>query len=278
MARDEAVNIAVFDTAYREFKSLRASQLIFFWRCDFTDVYALVSVVTTIIVVTLIIVEVCFGFYYYKNPFLPRPERVFDIDISGRRNVEYLSLVDDWINTHAESITAICADLAADTKTWYEHNLAILAKYKLFRKHRQAQFNLEVDNSPIRFEFYRLQTRYTQSNYVCSSYKVKQCVQTISFTSEGFLERYNLLRGTSGNKLSMKDYDSSNQRRLMTPELREQIKQRDNYTCQLCGKYMPDEVGLEIDHIIPVSKGGKTTPDNLQVLCSKCNRRKSNKI
>lgn len=89
--------------------------------CGFTGVYSLVSVATLIIVgVTLIIVEVCFGFYYYKNPFLPRPERVFAIDISGRRNVEYLSLVDDWINTHAESITAICADLAADTKTWYE--------------------------------------------------------------------------------------------------------------------------------------------------------------
>ena len=33
---------------------------------------------------------------------------------------------------------------------------------------------------------------------------------------------------------------------------------RDNYTCQICGKYMPDEVGLQVDHIIPVAKGGKT--------------------
>ena len=34
---------------------------------------------------------------------------------------------------------------------------------------------------------------------------------------------------------------------------------------------MSDEVGLQIDHIIPVSEGGKTVPSNLQVLCSKCN-------
>ncbi|HIV17188.1 MAG TPA: HNH endonuclease [Candidatus Alectryocaccobium stercorigallinarum] len=64
----------------------------------------------------------------------------------------------------------------------------------------------------------------------------------------------------------------------MTPELKKKIMIRDNYTCQKCGKYMPDEVGLHIDHIIPISKGGKSVPSNLQVLCSKCNGKKSNKM
>ena len=41
---------------------------------------------------------------------------------------------------------------------------------------------------------------------------------------------------------------------------------------------VPDEVGLHIDHIIPVSKGGKTIKSNLRVLCSKCNGKKSNKL
>lgn len=35
---------------------------------------------------------------------------------------------------------------------------------------------------------------------------------------------------------------------------------------------------LEIDHIIPVSKGGLTSEENLQTLCWKCNRAKSDKI
>ena len=70
------------------------------------------------------------------------------------------------------------------------------------------------------------------------------------------------------------------QRCLMTAKLREKIKQRDNYTCKKCALSSYDEPNLllEIDHIIPVSKGGTTTEENLQTLCWKCNRHKSNKI
>lgn len=70
------------------------------------------------------------------------------------------------------------------------------------------------------------------------------------------------------------------QRALMTSTLRNQIKNRDNHTCQMCGVSTKDQslLLLEIDHIIPVSKGGLSTNNNLQTLCWKCNRTKSNKI
>ena len=70
------------------------------------------------------------------------------------------------------------------------------------------------------------------------------------------------------------------QRRLATLALKETIKMRDDYTCCECGNsiYKEPNLLLEVDHIIPVSKGGKTEPDNLQTLCWKCNRTKSNNI
>lgn len=70
------------------------------------------------------------------------------------------------------------------------------------------------------------------------------------------------------------------QRTLMTKKLREFIKTRDNFTCCNCGNSINIEPNLllEIDHIIPVAKGGRTVEDNLQTLCWKCNRAKSDKI
>lgn len=70
------------------------------------------------------------------------------------------------------------------------------------------------------------------------------------------------------------------QRALMTSKLREEIKKRDNYTCCNCNLSIKDEPNLllEIDHIIPLSKGGITTETNLQTLCWKCNRTKGAKI
>ena len=69
------------------------------------------------------------------------------------------------------------------------------------------------------------------------------------------------------------------QRSLMTDALREKIKKRDNYTCQICGASTYDfpDLILHIDHIKPVSKGGLTEESNLQTLCAQCNLHKSNK-
>ena len=73
---------------------------------------------------------------------------------------------------------------------------------------------------------------------------------------------------------------AAGQRALMTPALRESIKQRDHYTCQKCGVSVEEEphLLLEIDHIVPISKGGMTSVDNLQTLCWKCNRSKGAKL
>lgn len=68
------------------------------------------------------------------------------------------------------------------------------------------------------------------------------------------------------------------ERALLTDSLRYDILRRDGFRCQICGATARDGVKLHIDHIIPVSKGGKTEPQNLRTLCDRCNFGKSDKI
>ena len=68
------------------------------------------------------------------------------------------------------------------------------------------------------------------------------------------------------------------ERSLMTDSLRYDILRRDGFKCQICGATAQDGVKLHVDHIIPVSKGGKTEPSNLRTLCDRCNLGKSDKI
>lgn len=63
----------------------------------------------------------------------------------------------------------------------------------------------------------------------------------------------------------------------ITTRLRLAILNRDRSTCQVCGKSAPT-VEIEVDHIVPFSKGGKTKPENLQTVCRRCNIAKSNKF
>ena len=50
------------------------------------------------------------------------------------------------------------------------------------------------------------------------------------------------------------------------------------YVCPGCGLRSKYRVDFQVDHIIPMNKGGKTVPENLQILCRPCNARKSDHI
>ncbi len=66
-------------------------------------------------------------------------------------------------------------------------------------------------------------------------------------------------------------------KREPSARLKVQVLMRDGNKCRLCGVECNDGLhNIHFDHIIPWSKGGETTLENLQVLCSDCNLAKGN--
>ncbi|RLE00111.1 MAG: HNH endonuclease [Aquificota bacterium] len=64
---------------------------------------------------------------------------------------------------------------------------------------------------------------------------------------------------------------------VMERPTRMMIHYRDNFRCAYCGKTLRDNE-LTIDHVVPRSKGGKWTWENLVTCCVRCNRAKRQEI
>lgn len=223
-----------------------------------------ILLVPVIILILYLILGNPYKFPYYSVTF----------DVSGRRNVVMLDEIENYLILHGLDEFTQKRDEAEKWKIKYSQK----AQKSILRPLRTRQYNRTVDDEALfKFNLYRKQTRYIQRNYVKTPYEVMNTIETFDCDYDYIIRRYNQLE-MIGFETTTSKYHVKNQRRLMTQELRKHIKLRDNYTCRICGKYMPDGVGLQIDHIVPVSKGGRTVETNLQVLCSVCNGKKSNKI
>ena len=66
-------------------------------------------------------------------------------------------------------------------------------------------------------------------------------------------------------------------RKGISKSLRFKVLERDGFVCMYCGA-SAKESKLEIDHILPVSKGGKNKLNNLITSCFECNRGKSARL
>ena len=94
------------------------------------------------------------------------------------------------------------------------------------------------------------------------------------------MEKYCKSCGAIFNDLKFKicpycgrELDTRYGRQPIPRKLRHEVFKRDGYRCRECGA-SKDETSLEIDHIVPVARGGTNDIDNLQTLCRECNRMK----
>lgn len=93
--------------------------------------------------------------------------------------------------------------------------------------------------------------------------------------SDSFV-RFNGKDTLVSEKRGKAEYSKENSRNVSL-SLRLKVLSRDNFRCVFCGKSPATDFGtkLHIDHIVPFSKGGKSTLENLQTLCEECNLGKS---
>ena len=130
-----------------------------------------------------------------------------------------------------------------------------------------AQIGVHLSSVEVPYPVYKFQ--YTSAGGNSSqTTTITLNTATLEVLSQTLVDKIRWTKSTAG------------QRALMTTQLREAIKRRDHYACLKCGVSLAVEphLLLEIDHIIPVSKGGLSVPENLQTLCWKCNRSKGSRI
>lgn len=117
---------------------------------------------------------------------------------------------------------------------------------------------------------------YNNSIYYRFSEKRRKEILSNPITYAALIKFYPEL--SEQTKTDAKKEFAKAERAKITPALRLKIIQRDGYRCRICGASADEGARLEVDHRIPIAKGGLSTEDNLWTLCFDCNRGKGDKL
>lgn len=177
----------------------------------------------------------------------PNRQQLFEKVLKGISNLEETD-IDEYMTRHQH-------DEDAD-ELWQYYQDVIHWIQKVFIKYRKEMKGLDW------FSFY--------NNYKDNKYNGNELEKRITelFDDDdvtSFSGIYPYLLSGDEKYLSIRRFDKRTIRSSY---------ERQNGNCNRCGVHFEiDE--MQADHIIPWSKGGKTIPDNCQMLCAKCNRLKS---
>lgn len=100
------------------------------------------------------------------------------------------------------------------------------------------------------------------------------CTDEISFRLRATIKDGDLKKIINSGLLSvvdsMEDFENPWKTRYITREIKDAVLKRDGHKCVDCDS----KENIEFDHIMPVSRGGDSTIENIQLLCRSCNRKK----
>ena len=169
----------------------------------------------------------------------------------------------DLYSSYLERVCEICEFDKYDTES--------IPKLTWLRKrHEKAVLNKTVRHPITKFEIFVV-LRLTRLNgffrhaksELFDSYKIQRIIEALSHKNGDFYTDENIWQSICRVE-----------RGRVSNKIRFAVYRRDGNRCRRCGS----TYNLEVDHIFPISKGGKSNFDNLQTLCHNCNAAKSNKI
>ena len=144
--------------------------------------------------------------------------------------------------------------------------------YKVDKKTHKRQFSAMIQRSqtyPVFFmrsgdrSYWRFGDRWFWDNEGLSSEQVHALLVTRDQRREASIRR-------AQSTVAMASVPPRTARGMIPEDIKQLVWTRDQGRCCQCGS----NVELQFDHIIPWSMGGATSPENIQVLCGSCNRRK----
>lgn len=209
-------------------------------------------------------------YYDNKNNF-NRIDPAYLMTAEMRNNIDFFSSYFDrlqqnrnkWMQYEARIQEIVALDSAVDFEK-------IKIQESAF-KHREARLFAKRRITPVTNSVFHVVMQYSSR---------QGRVQLAKTGSYSFEDMFACFESISRSHLDKTVYSglTAVERGEVSDSLRYDILRRDNFTCVLCGVSAKQGARLHVDHIIPISKGGKSVPGNLRTLCERCNIGKLDKI
>ncbi|MBP3308758.1 MAG: HNH endonuclease [Clostridia bacterium] len=222
--------------------------------------------------------------YKFNELVLPQLAYTYDNEVFYNEVSPFDYLVYQLVYIKGDVIAN--AKLAEANKELYEAYSCELASVKCFDEYDKANkaifkkklsltekrvFNSLIQ-APIRD--YSISVTLTLTNINGAFKSNKSFVFSYDIISDA-MERLNNKNGDRYLDSEIWDSICRVERSKVSNKMRFAIYKRDGYRCRMCG-ISTDQ--LEVDHIFPIAKGGKSNFDNLQTLCHRCNLMKSDTV